>query len=182
MIGAWTRLEEPEYNTIWDAFYKRFEFTPTGGRPLRAIRDPAPSVTFDIRGISEAVAADVETSARRAFIADFGSDVEVLVLDWQHDAFRVRPGQEAPVAIGADGFPLVPPVLPDGDYYIHATPDLENGTFGHPWEPSLCVFGTKLTLSLGSELRAVLPVLRESGVPSFDIGSARAVVADSGIR
>lgn len=121
-------------------------------------------MTFDIRGISDAVATEVEAAARRAFLADFGADVEVLVLDWQHDAFRVRPGQDAPVAVGADGFPLVPTVLPDGDYYIHATADLDNGTFGHPWEPSLCVFGPKLTLSLGSELRALLPVLRESGV------------------
>jgi hypothetical protein len=165
MIGAWTRLEEPEYSAVWDAFDERFEFTPTGGRSLRAIRDPAPSVTFDIRGISVAAAAGIEASSRRAFIADFGADVEVLVLDWQHDAFWVRPGQGGPVAVGADGFPLVPTVLPDGDYYIHTTADLDNGTFGHPWEQSLCVFGPKLTLSLGSELRAILPVLRESGVP-----------------
>jgi len=165
MIGAWTRLEEPEYSTVWDAFDERFEFTPTGGRPLPAIRDPEPSMTFDIRGISRAVAAEVEVAARRAFLADFGSDVEVLVLDWQHEAFRVRPGQEAPVALGGDGFPLVPTVLPDGDYYIHTTADLENGTFGHPWEPSLCVFGPKLTLSLGHELRSMLPVVRETDVP-----------------
>jgi hypothetical protein len=164
MIGAWTRLQEPEYSSVWGAFDKQFEFTPTGGRPLQAIRDPTPSVTFDIRGISDAVAAEVEASARRAFISDFGSDIEVLVLDWQHEAFRVRPGQEAPAAVGADGYPLVPSVLPDGDYYIHTTIDLENGTFGHPWEPSLCVFGPKLTFSLGNDLRAVLPVLRETGV------------------
>jgi hypothetical protein len=164
MIGAWTRLEEPEYSAAWDAFYERFEFTPTGGRALPAIPDPRPSVTFDIQGISEAVAANVEAAARRAFLVVFGADIEVLVLDWQHDAFRVRPGQEAPVAVGADGLPLVPTVLPDGDYYVHATADLDNGTFGHPWEPSLCVFGPKFTPTLGSELRALLPVLRESGL------------------
>lgn len=162
MIGAWTRIDEPEYSMLWDAFEQRFHFTPTGGRPTPAIRDPRPSVTFDIRGIADAVAAEVDDMVRRAFLAEFGADVEVLVLDWQHDAFRVRPGHAAPAALGADGFPLVSAVVPDGDYSIHLTPDMENGTFGHPWEPSLCVFGPRLSGPLGDELRTVLPVLRET--------------------
>lgn len=161
MIGAWTRLEELEYRAVWDSFYDRFQFSPTGGRPVPAIRDPRPSITFDIRGVSESQADEIQVAARSAFLAAFGDEVELLVLDWQHDAYRLTPGLVAPVLLGEDGFPLIPTVVPDGDYYIYTTPDFEEGTFGHPWEPSLCVFGPKLTRSLGVELRAWLPVLRE---------------------
>lgn len=33
---------------------------------------------------------------------------------------------------------------PDWDYYLHLTEDLRLGTFGHPWEQTLCVFGALL--------------------------------------
>ncbi len=36
------------------------------------------------------------------------------------------------------------PVLPDGDYYIFLSPDFRFGTFGHPWEETICVFGQEL--------------------------------------
>ena len=53
-----------------------------------------------------------------------------------------------------------PSVFPDGDYYAFAGPDLNEGTFGHPWEPSLCVFGHRLVASLGAALATWLPVKR----------------------
>ncbi|NYF10259.1 hypothetical protein HDC94_001415 [Leifsonia sp. AK011] len=154
---------------MWDEFYSRFQFVPSGGRPERAIREPSPSVTFDISqvwdasrpGHSDAAIRAVDASARRAFLAGFGEDVELLILDWQHDAFRLRPGDEVPAPTGGDGFPLLPTVVPDGDYYIYATLDLAEGTFGHPWEESLCVFGPIMSRTLGAELRTWLPVLRE---------------------
>ena len=36
------------------------------------------------------------------------------------------------------------PVLPNGDYYLYLAPDLSFGTFGHPWEQTICVFGAPL--------------------------------------
>ena len=36
------------------------------------------------------------------------------------------------------------PVLPDGDYSIFLAADFRFGIFGHPWEGTWCVFGTKL--------------------------------------
>ncbi|PWK82061.1 uncharacterized protein DUF2716 [Lentzea atacamensis] len=36
------------------------------------------------------------------------------------------------------------PVAGDGDYAINTTFDLRFGTFAHPWEDSLCVWGADL--------------------------------------
>lgn len=166
MIGAWRRLRDDENDAAWDDFDRRFGFAPSGGRPARSIREPAPSVTFDLSGLrsagglgyADAAIGSVEASARRAFLAAFGEDVELLVLDWQHHGYRLSP---AVPAAGPDDLPPIPTVVPDGDYYIYATPDLSEGTFGHPWENSLCVFGSRMARILGAELRTWLPVMRE---------------------
>lgn len=50
-----------------------------------------------------------------------------------------------------------------GDYYAFLTPDLEEGTFGHPWEQTLCVIGRRMVDSLGRSLGTWLPVKRENG-------------------
>ncbi|MFS0913154.1 DUF2716 domain-containing protein [Microbacterium sp. 179-I 3D2 NHS] len=99
MNGAWSRLPERENRDAWDAFYRRFDFSATGGRSEQSIREPSPSVTFGIGqvwdedrpGRSDASIQAIEASARRAFLAVLGDDVELLVLDWQHEGFRVKP-------------------------------------------------------------------------------------------
>ncbi|WP_060915462.1 DUF2716 domain-containing protein [Microbacterium oleivorans] len=171
MIGAWEPLTDDENDRAWDEFDARFRFVPTGGEARPAIEDPDPSITFDLEplraagapGLFRASWDSVEASARRAFLSAFGDDVALLVLDWNHNGYRLRPAEDVPPPIAPDGFPLLPSVLPDGDYYIHATPDLKEGTFAHPWEPSLCVFGPQMVRMLGAELRTWLPVLRERG-------------------
>ena len=57
------------------------------------------------------------------------------------------------------------PVFPNGDYYIFARPDFSTGTFGHPWEKTLCVFGSELVQTLGRTLATWLPRKRENGDP-----------------
>ena len=44
-----------------------------------------------------------------------------------------------------------------GDYYGHMEPDLRWGTFGHPWQQSLCIWGGDLVDSLGVDLLTWLP-------------------------
>lgn len=169
MIGVWNRLSEEQNRDAWDRFYRRFDFAATGGRPERAIREPSPSITFGLGpvwdaehpGRSDAAIEAVEDSARRAFLAVLGTDVELLVLDWQHQGFRVRPAETAPADQYSDGWWTHPTAVPDGDYYIYASADLSEGTFGHPWEQSLCVFGRGMTRTLGTDLRTWLPVIRE---------------------
>lgn len=53
---------------------------------------------------------------------------------------------------------------PDGDYYLYLTADLRLGTFGHPWEDSLCVFGDELLTEVEEDLTALLgTVMRRAG-------------------
>lgn len=35
-------------------------------------------------------------------------------------------------------------VIPDGDHHIFLAEDFSFGTFGHPWEQTICVFGQQL--------------------------------------
>ena len=42
-------------------------------------------------------------------------------------------------------------VLPHGDYTVFLTPDLRQGTFGHPWEGTICLFGNDLLDSVAAE-------------------------------
>lgn len=61
-------------------------------------------------------------------------------------------------------------MFPNGDYYAFFTQDFSAGTFGHPWEQSLCVMGAPLVGTLGVSLRTWLPVLREGGLPLASSG------------
>jgi putative transposase len=94
-------------------------------------------------------------------LAHFG----VVVLDWQHPSYRCRPhrvrGEEPPDAT----WPIE--VHPDGDYYIWLAEDLRYGTFGHPWEPGLCIFGEE-PLAAFAEIgdEALGRILRRDGRPT----------------
>ncbi|WP_406045041.1 DUF2716 domain-containing protein [Micromonospora sp. NBC_00898] len=88
----------------------------------------------------------------------FPTDTRLLVLDWQHTSYHFwphrqacRPDQEWPIEI-----------FPDGDYYIFLTPDMSCGTFGHPWEQTLCVFGEPLVKVLAPLLTSWLPIKRSN--------------------
>ncbi len=35
-------------------------------------------------------------------------------------------------------------VYPNGDYAICLSEDMNSGTFGHPWEQTICIFGKEL--------------------------------------
>lgn len=56
------------------------------------------------------------------------------------------------------------PVYPIGDYYAFLTEDFSEGTFGHPWEQTLCVIGHRLGATLGWSLETWLPVKRRNGL------------------
>jgi hypothetical protein len=51
------------------------------------------------------------------------------------------------------------PVFPHGDYYIFLEEGMTMGTFGHPWEKTLCVFGQDLIDAL-TPMPAWLPIKR----------------------
>lgn len=59
----------------------------------------------------------------------------MYALDWQHKCYQFDPHTEY--------WPPFP-VFPEGEYYIFLSEDLNQGTFGHPWEQTICVFGHNL--------------------------------------
>ena len=49
------------------------------------------------------------------------------------------------------------PVFPNGDYYGHMHADLRWGSFGHPWQQWLLIWGQDLVDTLARKLLAWLP-------------------------
>ncbi len=86
-------------------------------------------------------------------------DEELTVLDWQHPAYRFLPSRQALTWRPE----WAVPVYPDGDYYAFLTADLNEGTFGHPWEQTLCVIGGRLGETLATSLATWLAIKRRSG-------------------
>jgi hypothetical protein len=95
--------------------------------------------------------AAVNAAAARSFVWLCG-DEELTALDWQHPAYRYSPSKHV-----LSGVEWNIPVFPNGDYYVHATADLRWGTFGHPWQQWLCIWGQDLVEALAPELLAWLP-------------------------
>ena len=58
-------------------------------------------------------------------------------------------------------------IHPGHDCHVWLTEDFRNGTFGHPWEPRLCVFGEELRAAfaeIGDETLG--QILRRNGCPA----------------
>jgi hypothetical protein len=165
---AWEPIVD-EYERWWKPFHQRFRFTPRylpAGPP--GILEPSKSVTFSLEPIFRGASAGrfsagvdaLNAEVLRAFVEVFAEDEWLVVLDWQHQSYRFNPHGHA---ANDDSWRVTP--FPDGDYYIFVTQDLESGTFGHPWERSICVFGPSLVDVLDPTLASWLPVLRRGGRP-----------------
>lgn len=162
---AWTELADADHERAWATFSARHHFRASphlDGWP--AIHEPTPSLTFDLATISDgprrAAAYDaINAEALRCSLWALEDIDELVVLDWQHPTHMMRPHVQALT----DPTHWKVPVYPDGDYYAFLTPDFTEGTFGHPWEKSLCVMGPRLINSLGRSLSTWLPLLRRDG-------------------
>ena len=173
--GAWEPI--PDYEQFWTPFDQRFGFTPTSREPARrGITEPLESVTFSLASVygSEtrffAKAAALNAEVLRAFVDVFPDEERLVALDWQHPGYWFSPHRQARGlsrrndsigSMATTDWNITP--FPDGDYSIFVTADLASGTFGHPWEQSLCVFGTGLVAALAPALEGWLPVLRRGG-------------------
>lgn len=172
-IGFYRPAEKLVYEALWDRFDEKFDLRPSGGRPARAIRDPSPSVTFDLTRWHSGpewviAAASIQAEAIEAFATTFADTEVFYVLDWKHPAYELRPVIEFAESEPFDLSSNYPSVYPNGDYYAYLTPDFGEGTFGNPWEPSLCVFGERMIGSLGRSLATWMPVLRSNGVDGWE--------------
>ncbi|GAA1542929.1 hypothetical protein GCM10009827_073180 [Dactylosporangium maewongense] len=161
---AWEPIPMDADDIYWEPFHQRFAFRP-GMRSWPAINEPVPSVTFDLAPIFagshpefSAAASAVGSLALVAFARVLEIGTGLVVLDWQHQTFRFWPHL---FACQQDQH-WSTPVVPNGDYSIFLTEDMRTGTFGHPWEQTLCVFGDRLVPTLAPMLESWLPVKRSS--------------------
>ena len=154
--SGWENLRGDEHDQIWDRFEATFQFHPSvnpAGWP--GIAEPNPSVTWDLaldrgevvdgwhRGGWQPGVDDVRvnTTLIAAWTRFLGPSDWLYVLDWQHPGYRCWPHRVDPPT---EPTTLPVEVFPNDDYYIFLSPDLRLGTFGHPWEASLCVWGDQL--------------------------------------
>jgi hypothetical protein len=151
---------ELDYATAWETFDSRFDFRPDfHGRSEPAISLPDHSLVLDLAPVYghegarfASGEAAVNAAALRNFVLLAGSQ-ELTALDWQHTPYRYSPSDHALSEI--THWPV--PVFPNGDYYIHFPADLRWGTFGHPWQQTLTLWGDELVDSFGAELLTWLP-------------------------
>lgn len=150
---------ELNYDEAWGLFDAQFEFRPDYyDRETPAIRLPERSLVIDLAPVFThegarfaAGESAVNAAGLRAFVWLAG-DTDLVALDWQHPAYRYSPAAHALANVEWSI-----PVFPNGDYYIHSMPDLSWGTFGHPWQQTLTIWGDPLIEALGAELLAWLP-------------------------
>lgn len=155
--------EEIDYESVWTPFDALYGFRP-GMSVSPAIREPHGSITYDVSpcwngsGVAGWARDTVNFAVVWALAEIVGPDSPVIVLDWQHPAHRFWPHRSQTFSAAEMLCGVTP--IPNGDYYAFLTEDLLTGTFGHPWEPSLCVFGDSLVERLRPILDAVLPRLK----------------------
>jgi hypothetical protein len=176
MPSGWEFLPSDEHDQVWNLFETTFHFKPSIN-PARwpGITEPSPSVTWDLalhrgelvdgwhkglwrRGVDD---MQVNTVLIAAWTRILAPSDWLYVLDWQHGGHRCWPRLVEPPTT-PNSLPI--DVFPDGDYYIYLSPDMRLGTFGHPWEASLCVWGEKLIDAVATVDRNCLTrLLRRNG-------------------
>lgn len=126
------RLEPKEYSDTWNVFDETFKFRPSVSGPFPAISEPERSITFRIREqFDENHLDEFRETIFGAFSVVVGDAEEIYYLDWQHECYGIHINGETTWVSG----------YPDGDYSILLSKDMKIGTFGHPWEQSICLFG-----------------------------------------
>jgi hypothetical protein len=161
--AAWARVGSAEARRLWDRFDAAFRFRPSTYE-LPGIDEPTPSTTYSLKyeGGTRAEAVWVNRTVLAGLRRVTGIDDSVVVLDWQHQTYRCRPHRVRDEEPPHEMWPTE--IYPDGDYYIWLAEDMRYGAFGHPWEPSLCVFGEELVAAVaefGDE--ALGRILRRDG-------------------
>lgn len=154
-MTAWVELNEAEHNAIWDRFEDVFDFRPSvSAKSWPGIKEPVPSRTYSITDMWD---REHEEKVAARFIAAFRGCLtkteRLYVLDWQHPCYSLDPRQ-LPTSTEPGLWPI--PIIPNGDYSIFLAPDFRFGTFGHPWEETLCIFGRSLLDALARDIPTIL--------------------------
>jgi len=164
-------LADPEYDAVRLAFQERFSFKPSITY-YPAVEEPEDSVTWYVGDIGDTyqlqrrrdLPADhrvqrIQRVIQRGLRACARPGEPLFAIDWFHQGYRFDPFR-----VGGAGQPAWPgPVCRAGDYHKLLPADLRLGTFYHPWEESLCVFGPELLAEVEEELTEILPVVMRRG-------------------
>ena len=150
------RLGNNEYTEVWDNFEKMFSFRPSVKGPFPAIKEPRDSITFLLAlNYDDAMIDEFRSAIFNALAECAAESEEIYYLDWQHDcyALNIKASNDSWI----NGFP-------DGDYAIFLSKDMSIGTFGHPWEYSICFFGESFAKAIIKQKPSILEtVTRNSG-------------------
>jgi hypothetical protein len=158
-------LPEAEYQRVWDRFYSEFDFRPSMSPcTWPAIKEPVASTTWSLATLSDQPPYErldrLVEAVKHGLASCVGPHGTLFALDWQHTSYRFAPQEVG--GPGQKAWPLSP--FPDGDYYIYLSEDFRIGSFGHPWEESICLFGQELLDSVSTEIDKVLGLpIRRSG-------------------
>ncbi|MBD3213091.1 MAG: DUF2716 domain-containing protein [Candidatus Lokiarchaeota archaeon] len=139
----WIKLSEDEDEMVWNKFKEQFQFSPSVyKKDWPGIKEPYNSITYDISFVfdepkRERLEKNLEEKLVKAFRNIIRINDYIYAFDWQHESYRFQPH-----SINKNDWII--PFLPDGEYYIFFTEDLNNGIFSHPWEQSICLFGKEL--------------------------------------
>ena len=148
-------LDNLEYKRVWDEFYRLFLFRPSV-ETFPGIEEPKDSITFRLADdYPDLLVDELKASILGALEACHAFEKEVYYLDWQHESYQI----EEPVKkdMLASGFP-------DGDYAVFLGNEMSIGSFGHPWEYSICFFGENFVKQILQQRPRILgAVLRNRG-------------------
>jgi len=166
-------LRDPEHDALCDMFEARFVFKPSYTY-YPAVEEPPHSVTWHVGDVTDTRqtyrlmrslpedhrVARIQRVVERGLRACVRPDEQLYSVSWWHQGYRFDPAR-----VGDPGRPAWPgPACWEGEYYKLLTRDLRLGTFWHPWEESLCVFGAELLAEVEDDLTAVLgTVMRRGG-------------------
>ncbi|MBI4836657.1 MAG: DUF2716 domain-containing protein [Candidatus Abawacabacteria bacterium] len=152
-MRAWKSLDKEigglSHKDVWESFNEMFEFNPSiYSEDWPSIIEPKPSITYDIstayyNGNENYLVLEKDLSVKTlvAFRECLFREDKLYVLNWEHPSYLFYPYGSFDFTNSEE---WLIPVFPNGDYYIFLAEDFSFGLFGHPWEQSICVFGTKL--------------------------------------
>ncbi|MFE9794343.1 DUF2716 domain-containing protein [Streptomyces goshikiensis] len=166
-------LDDPDHNALCEAFEADFSFEPSHTY-YPSIEEPPDSVTWHVGDVTDTRhtygvmrdlpddhrVARLQNIVERGLRACVRPGEQLYSVSWWHPGHRFDPKR-----VGGSGQPTWPGAACwEGEYHKLLTRDLRMGTFWHPWEESLCVFGTELLAEVGDELTAALgTVMRRGG-------------------
>jgi hypothetical protein len=180
---GWQEMSQRRAGSYMTSFARRFSFRPsTEPSDWPSITEPEPSATLDLSPTwaGGRMTVDPDELILGLLVTAFPASERLVAINFNHYAWWFWPhrfaavSRESPyspvgrreimvkpdVFVVADSWPVHP--FPNGDYTIVVSEDMTSGTFGQPWEQTLCVFGARL-IEPARTLAAYWPVKRHLG-------------------